>query len=172
MDDYCIKELLKKVSENGYTQGVHGSYNSYDNHQMLREEREKLNGATNIRQHFLRFNIKSTWEEQEVAGFTRDWSLGFAEAPGFRAGTSHAFKPYSFIQKKALGITVEPLLLMDVSLTEKKYLGLSSTEQMLVKARPIFDACEKYGGHFNVLFHNPIVLDAQVKAFYEEIISW
>tara|TARA_B100000508_G_scaffold118450_1_gene98511 strand:+ start:20003 stop:20851 length:849 start_codon:yes stop_codon:yes gene_type:complete len=106
-----MKRIIKKVANSGHEIGVHGSFDSYKNIELLKKEKETLekilNGkVTGIRQHHLNRD-DTTWEIQHEVGFKYDSSLGFNDGIGYPDEKIRPFKPLSneFI--------VFPMALMD-----------------------------------------------------------
>lgn len=123
--DYCIQDLapqLRSCVENGFSVGLHGSYESVVGGTGLVLEVAALADGVGIspmgnRQHWLRFSDhKSLFDEVQKAGLLYDSTLGFAEIAGFRNGACFAFPPYDFASEKPYSFLEIPLVLMDGSL--------------------------------------------------------
>jgi hypothetical protein len=86
-------------------------------------------------------------------GVDYDTSLGFSDRPGARAGFSFPFEPWDHVLGRPARFLELPLLLMDATLAEERYLGLSASA-----ARPAVDAVldqlAAIGGGASVLWHN------------------
>jgi len=105
----------QQVRKRGWEIGLHGSYDSAFNAQILRAERDQLEcmlgqPVSAVRQHFLRFNIDITPHVQQQAGFTVDSTLGYSKTIGCRAGLAF---PYFWLEGDLLEI---PLIIQDVGL--------------------------------------------------------
>jgi len=67
-NNYKIEEalpLLSKIKQRGHIIGFHGSYNSYNNFQQWKREKELLEKVCGFnlmecRQHYLRFEVPTT----------------------------------------------------------------------------------------------------------------
>jgi len=86
-----IRDIIQELDLGGWEVGLHGSYNSYDNLDILRNEKvtlEKLSKSSIIggRQHYLNRNTPETWEIQRSIGLKYDSSLGSSETFGFQHG--------------------------------------------------------------------------------------
>ena len=106
-----VQAIINKVSFLGHEIGVHGSYNSYMDLNLLKKEKsilERICGKEiiGIRQHHLNRN-DTTWQLQYKAGFKYDSSLGFNENIGYHESRIKPFAPLSNEFK------VFPLALMD-----------------------------------------------------------
>jgi len=88
------------------------------------------------------------------AGLDFDASLGFADAPGFRGGTSHEYRAFDVLSERAMDLTVKPLIAMDVTVMDDKYLGLGTTLQAQEVLSRLRRRCEAVGGDFSLLWHN------------------
>jgi peptidoglycan/xylan/chitin deacetylase (PgdA/CDA1 family) len=140
--------LLPRLVEalDGAEIGLHGSYRAADQPTRLAEEKSALEQVagpvSGQRFHYLRLNLPAV----EAAGFCYDSSLGFSDAIGFRAGIAHPFRPWG------TRLVEIPLAAMDVTLGERRYLGLSAREA----ERPVMqllDWAAEHGGGFALLWH-------------------
>lgn len=146
-----IRELKEEV-----VHGIHPSYRSLDQPELIRQEKDRLNQITGLRplhsrQHFLRFRLPDTYRQLRLAGITDEYSMGYADAVGWRAGTNLPFHWYDLEREETTGLVVHPFAAMDVTL--KNYLGLGAT----AAKDTVMDLAEKikpYGGDFSLLWHN------------------
>jgi peptidoglycan/xylan/chitin deacetylase (PgdA/CDA1 family) len=120
MDDLRIRKVISFLDRNGWEIGLHGSYNSYKNLELLKTEKIKLEKILNhevigIRQHYLNLDGK-TWKKQEKAGFLYDATFGFKKKVGFKC---NKFKPF-FPLGKNNNFMVIPLAIMDKNIMKKK----------------------------------------------------
>jgi hypothetical protein len=140
------------------TIGLHGSYTMSTTPGGIARERrmlEKLAGGEvrDHRYHYLRHRPTDAWPELDAAGITSDATLGYAEQPGFRAGTAHPFRAWHHEEGRTLDLVVIPLAFMDASLAER-YLDLDPRSDGADLAVATLDAIERVGGSASVLFHN------------------
>jgi len=92
-----IVRIIKFLDENGWEVGLHGSYNSYKDKELLKKEKELLDkilgkSVEGIRQHWLNLN-DSTWAIQKEVGLKYDSSWGSSKDIGFRENRYYPFKP-------------------------------------------------------------------------------
>jgi hypothetical protein len=111
-------KVFNQIKKKAATIGLHPSYNAAYENGLLQKEIEdfsrQLSQSVNFsRQHFLRFNIKSTPTFLQELGILADFSMGFASAPGFRAGTSNPFCYYDFSVEKETDFLFVPFCAMD-----------------------------------------------------------
>uniref|UniRef100_UPI00404A7E49 polysaccharide deacetylase family protein n=2 Tax=Flavobacterium sp. TaxID=239 RepID=UPI00404A7E49 len=113
-----IVEMIRFLDANGWEIGVHGSYLSYKNLELLKSEKKQLElllgkEVVGIRQHYLNLDDK-TWSLQKEAGFKYDSSFGYTRDIGFKEEKVAPFKPFGD------DFTVYPLVIMDSCFANKK----------------------------------------------------
>lgn len=160
-----LLKLLKKLNARNNEIGFHAGIETSNNSVKLENELENFKKLTNkekvslgCRQHYLKFDVKNTWDIQYDAGIKYDTSLAFPERVGFRAGTSKPFKVFSLERNIELDLWEIPLTAMDVTLLGSKYMNLSNNEAFN-KVKELIDIVNKYNGVFNFLIHNSIFSD-------------
>ena len=146
-----MRALLPKV-----VTGLHPSYRSSDQPELIKEELERLQEITDkhiehSRQHFLRFRLPDTYRELHRNGIRHEHSMGYAGAVGWRAGTNRPFNWYDVEREEATYLKVYPFAAMDATL--KNYLELSAEQAYEVVVR-LRDNVHEFGGPFTLLWHN------------------
>lgn len=136
--------------------GLHPSYAaSLDENRFAFEKAdfEQIAGAkcNESRQHFLRIVLPQYYQMLERVGIATDYSFGFAANIGFRAGTSRPFKFYDLQNEKATELTLQPLVLMDVTL--RNYMELTP-QQAASRIESLVEAIKLTNGTFTTLWHN------------------
>lgn len=155
-DSDLFKERIKEIISRGHIIGLHPSYNCYNDVELLKSEKLKLESATGIeikevRQHFLRMEQPTTFVNQELCGFKSDSSLGYVEDIGFRCGICNEFPIFDFLSGKQLKLIEKPLIVMEGSLI--KYKKLKPVDA-LIEIKAIIDCVKKHNGEFVFLWHN------------------
>ncbi|MEA4826053.1 MAG: polysaccharide deacetylase family protein [Clostridium sp.] len=163
INDKRLVKILYKLYKLGFEAGYHGSFYSYGNLVKMKEEIKSLEKNIQIqsfgcRQHFLRFEIPSTWEIQEKSGLLYDTTLGYAEIEGFRSGICFPYKPFDLIENRVLNIWEIPLIVMDVTLKDEKYRHLNYKDGADVIIN-LINTVKKYNGVFTLLWHNTSFTD-------------
>ena len=167
--DKSIVEVIKKLDAEGWEIGVHGSYNSYRNLEMLREEKETLEEILGkrvhgISQHYCNLEIPSTWEYQEKLGFSYDASLGFVTDIGFRWGTCHPFHPFNPADGRILSLWELPIIIMDNACAYKSWEDIMG----------IISTVERYNGLLLLRWHQAVFNEREFprrSKIYERIIE-
>ena len=156
LNDSWLKKLILKLKKEGFDVGIHPSFNAYNNADVLKIEKEKLEevlGREIIggRQHYLKWNTPKTWNIWEKSGLKYDTTLGYADHEGFRCGICSLFRPFDVIRKEIIDIWEVPLIVMDGMLIG--YRKLSPDESLKIMVN-LLKTVEKYNGVFVLLWHN------------------
>jgi peptidoglycan/xylan/chitin deacetylase (PgdA/CDA1 family) len=148
--------LVETILAGGGEIGLHGSYLAARDGELLGREAATLRelGAEvdGQRYHYLRVDPHANLAPLPALGLRYDSSLGFSDAPGFRAGIAQPFRPWDFEADRPLDLVEIPLAAMDVTLGESRYLGLSAkqAERPLLE---LLDRAAEQGGGFAILWH-------------------
>ncbi len=145
-----IKALLSSVDI-----GLHPGYTAYCSVAKIFEEKHELQQIVGevyrSRMHFLRLRLPDSYRALLGAGITEDYSMGYAEDIGFRAGISTPFYWYDLEREQTTGLLVHPFCIMDQSL--KRYLKLDA-ERAIGYITQIKREIAQSGGVFSFIWHN------------------
>ena len=149
------RDLIRNLSQRGPV-GLHPSIASNDRPGRLEEEKRRLERITGTevwraRQHYLNLRLPETYKRLLQAGIARDYSMGFADAPGFRAGISGAFPWYDLHSEKETALWVQPLHVMDGTLRNYLKLPVKEAREKVVL---LANRCKEVDGTFCILWHN------------------
>jgi hypothetical protein len=149
--------LVETLLDGAAEVGLHGSYSAADDGTRLAAEKEQLEQLAGPvrgqRYHFLRLDPQRNFTHLEAAGFIYDSTLGFNDAPGFRGGLAHPFRPWDFERDAPRDIVEVPLAAMDVTLSAERYLNLGA-RQAEERLLTLLDWAAEHGGGFAVLWHS------------------
>ena len=153
-------ELISKIAEH-LKVGLHPSYKSNDVLGQLAIEKNRLERiikqkVTHSRQHFLRMQLPYTYAHLIKNGFEHDYTLGFFDEVGFRAGMVRPFNWFNLKENCATSLQLHPFAYMDVSL--RQYLKLSP-EAACDLIKTLLVEVHSYGGDFISLWHNETIGD-------------
>ena len=87
------------------------------------------------------------------AGITDDFSMAFADAPGFRLGTTRPSRAINPATGEVLPLVMHPLTIMDTTLYDERYLGLNN-ESAIQLCQSLIKTTKQYNGDVTLLFHN------------------
>ncbi len=155
-----IQKLIQSFS-NQSEFGIHPSFESYLKTDKINSEIKRLEvisgkKVVQNRQHFLRLKLPESYRILIELGITKDYSMGYADHYGFRAGTSFPFYFYDLEKDKKTDLKVFPITYMDGTL--KDYMKQTRDEaiQTIIKLRK---TVEQFGGHFIPVWHNHSITD-------------
>jgi hypothetical protein len=156
----AFRELVKQ-SMNYADVGIHPSFRASDSPAELQREVRMLTGITEqkisrSRQHYLRFSLPGSYQDYLAAGIREEYSMGFASAAGFRAGTARPFFFYDLLKEEVTPLRVFPFQVMDRTL--KDYMKLDP-RQAMERILSLADAVRKTGGTFSSIWHNDAFSD-------------
>ncbi|MGB6041984.1 MAG: polysaccharide deacetylase family protein [Pirellulales bacterium] len=152
----ALQDVWKMLDKAGHEIGFHPGYFTHQNRERFFDEKNRAEAAIGnkrfgSRQHFLRFAVPGTWQVCQAAGLTHDATAGYADAEGFRCGTSHPFRPFDASSQREMDLVEIPLIAMDATL--KKYRGYSP-EQGGARIIQLAEYCRQVEGTFSLLWHN------------------
>ena len=150
-----LRALIKRLADK-YPVGIHPSYYANRRPHLFSLEKKRLEEIINSRvgrsrQHFLRLDIPHTYRHLLKAGIQEDFSLGYHDEVGYRAGISRPFPWYDLERDESTDLIQHPFQAMDITL--KKYLKLTP-ESALDLLLQICNASRQVEGRFSILWHN------------------
>ncbi|SLM11101.1 conserved hypothetical protein [uncultured spirochete] len=181
IENPTMKNLLKSIHQRGHEIGIHGHYETYRNEKAFLDDVELLKKALNEnrieyqikggRQHYLRWEMPTTYYNYQNAGLEYDTTLSYADVAGFRCGICYEFTPFDFLKREKLKIKERPLIAMECSIIDERYMNMGYTERALDYFKKLKDQCRKYNGNFVLLWHNSRLRNDQEKKFYEQVLD-
>lgn len=113
-----IKKLFDRIHSDGHEIGLHPTFDSWDNSNLIKEQKKYLESSCEqkvqvCRQHWLRFSWRTTWLEQSKAGISTDTTLMFNDRPGFRASCALQWRPWNVEKQKNHQIDARASVIMD-----------------------------------------------------------
>ena len=118
-DNKAVQQLIK-THAGKYSIGLHPSWQSYHNDDVLMEEKNTLENISNLkihlsRQHYIKFDLPETYQSLVKTGITKDYSMGYASINGFRASTASSFYWYDLSTEKITSLRIHPFCFMDAN---------------------------------------------------------
>jgi len=170
-----FRALIRTLQQSG-TVGIHPSFGSASDADKLRREIAELSNVigkniTCSRSHFLILRFPETYRNLLRNGITDDFTLGYADQPGFRASISKPFPFFDLSDNQQTPLTLHPFACMDATL--KRYLSLSP-EQSLPLLHTLIDKVKAVGGIFISLWHNESFATAECagRELYEKVLEY
>jgi len=171
-----IINLIQKIKDRGHYIGIHPTYDAYNNAIQFKQEKEELekNLQTKIefgREHYLRFEVPTTWQIWEDNKMKWDSTLSYADKEGFRCGVCYEFSVFNVITRKKLQLKEKPLIVMEGTFTT--YQKEMLPEEMERKIVHLLEKVREYNGEFVFLWHNSSFRTNEWKKFaniYEKVL--
>lgn len=141
--------------------GIHPSYNSLNDEVQLSQERNALEKVVNQKMytnrfHFIKLHLPNSYHRLIQEGIAADYSMGWADENGFRAGTSRPFMWYDLENEKPTRLRVVPFCFMDAtSLFYKK----QTVKDVALILQSLQVHIERTGGLMTTIWHNYILGD-------------
>lgn len=163
---YCLwgrdfRRLKHMLRHSNVYLGVHGSYYG---------SIPKIEYSKMYRAHYLRCSIEQM-QRLADAGYTDDFTMGFADQAGFRLQTSRAVRWINPTTMRLTNLTLHPLIIMDNTLNQANYMNLTEDEAYFLCER-LIDKVRLHHGDLCLLWHNSNLNDTTYHAsLYEKIIS-
>lgn len=157
-ENKSLQRLIRRISKK-YHVGIHPSYASNANFSILKNEIARLNLITqspnhpiiSSRQHYLKLTFPDTYHRLIQTGIQEDYSMGYADDIGFRAGIATPFYWYDLENEQVTNLKIHSFQVMEVTLME--YLKLTP-EEAIEQVKPLIAATKAVGGTFTTLWHN------------------
>ena len=136
--------------------GIHPSFASFDRPGQMRIEINRLSDisgqqVTLSRQHFLRISMPHTYRHLIQLGITDDYSIGYSDQVGFRAGTSTPFCFYDLLTEEKTDLKLHPFIFMDSAFIDNMNYR---PDQSVEKAAELIGLVKRYGGEAIGIWHN------------------
>lgn len=150
-----FRELIQHLGDYA-KMGLHPGYNTMERPTNLDTEKRRLEGIIHRtvvrgRYHFLRLQLPRSYRILQHNGIRHDYTMGYAEAAGFRAGISVPYPFYDLERDHENELLIHPFCVMDTTL--KKYLQLTP-EEGLERYKKIIDRVREVDGTFCCIVHN------------------
>jgi hypothetical protein len=148
-------ELLQHLDDYA-SMGIHPGYNALEDPKTVDKETRRLENIlhrtiSKSRYHFLRLHLPTSYNTLLHAGLTDDYTMGYADAVGFRAGISSPYPFYNLERDMETTLIIHPFCVMDTTL--QKYLKLTPEEAVESYQRLVADV-RRVGGDFCCIIHN------------------
>jgi hypothetical protein len=167
------RKLISGVANKCCT-GLHPSYYAAESSSMINSETARLKNIMNkevisSRFHYIRLFMPQSYQNICDAGIPEDYSMGYPDEPGFRAGISRPYYFYNVTEDRQTGLKIIPFQVMDVTLQNYKNLDPAASKEAISKL-----ICEtrKAGGLFVSIWHNTSLLDDQAGKGWREVFEY
>lgn len=177
----AIRELMRRIHRRGHEIGLHPSYGSYQQPDVIRREAERLRricaeedieqSTWGGRMHYLRWEQPTTLQAWDDAGMSYDSTMSYADRPGFRCGTCFEYSAFNSVTRRPLRLRVRPLIVMECTVISDSYMGLGAGQAAHEKIEELKRSCRKVDGNFTLLWHNSYFHNPELRQLYARIIN-
>ena len=165
-----IQQVIQQLqNDSNFNIGLHTPSLKSVNPEIINECIQKIDSDNIIsnRFHYLALQQRDLVHFENTSIET-DSSLGFAEHIGFRHSIAWPFHPFNFEKNRAMKIMEQPLVIMDVTLTNPKYMHLSE-EESLKSIEELINKTRKVNGTLTLLWHNDYI--AHSPKYFKSILN-
>ena len=153
---YLVKDIRDLA-----TIGIHPSYESNENPKLLKKEIQSLADASHTeivrsRQHFLKLTLPQTYRNLLNLGIQHDFTMGYADQLGFRAGICTPFNFYDLDMETDTRLRIHPFAIMDGTLRDYLKTDVENAKKLISQ---IIREVKEVDGHFISLWHNESLSD-------------
>lgn len=154
------RELLQHLGDHAKI-GIHPGYHTLEEPMRAAEEIKRLEDIMHrtivrARFHFLRAPLPRGYRILLRAGIKHDYTMGYADTTGFRAGISVPYPFYDLERDHETELTIHPFSSMDTAM--QKYMRLTPDEAIETHKR-LIDNVRAVGGDYCCIVHNQNLCD-------------
>ena len=150
-----FRKLIQNISSQ-YFIGLHPSWASGDVPSLLAKEKNTLEEITgqhivSSRQHFIRFDLPTTYRRLSALGMSNDYSMGYGSINGFRASIATPFYWYDLKKEEKTNLLIHPFCFMDANAFYEQKL---SPEEALEELMRYYNVVKQVNGTMISIWHN------------------
>ncbi|MGB0166791.1 MAG: DUF7033 domain-containing protein [Luteibaculum sp.] len=150
------KRLLSRLKQLGLHLGLHPGYIANASKKKLLAYKKHLESLVqgdiqSNRMHYLKFWYPESFIILDELGFKEDFSLGYADTPGFRWGSCHPSNFYDLRQERTTSLLLFPSAFMEASF--QHYQQNIHEQEISTLWWKMVDAVKEYNGVFVSIIH-------------------
>ncbi len=168
-----LQNRLKRLIQEGFEIGLHGSFYSAADEERLVEEKNKLEESIGtevhkVRQHWLRYEEGITPYLHNKL-FQHDSTLGWNDRMGFRSGIAGRYRPYDHRTREPFEYMVTPQVIMDANIYDY---GANGLEELEKKATRMLERLQQFKFvYISISWHQRVCSsDYGWQGLYEQIL--
>jgi hypothetical protein len=173
---------LVKYHAGGYQTGLHPSWQSGEDRQILVEEKQFMEAIigrdlSNSRQHYIRMQLPQTYQALLELGIRDEYSMGYGSATGFRASIASPYHWYDLAQEASTALRIHPFCFMDAT---SRYAESKTASEAYLQLKKCHDSVKSTGGTLYTIFHNSMLSEnaacqqwrEMYSLFLQEVVYW
>jgi len=171
-----FQSLIKSIADY-YEVGIHPSYASNKNTETLITEIKRLQtithrNTTKSRQHFLKLNLPNTYRNLIDNDIQKDYTMGYAEHPGFRSSICSPYYFYDLDIEVETKLQILPFTTMEATY---QYYKKSTPEEASQHISELMKTVKSVNGTFISVWHNESLCEEGIwkgwKNIYEKMLK-
>lgn len=171
--NFAYQSLIRGLNATG-GMGIHPSYDSHLNPDKLETEISRLeqivgHEIVKSRQHFLRLRIPESYQMMVKQSIQRDFTMGWAEETGFRAGTSFPYYFFDLTKNVQEYLLIFPFAYMDGVLKDQYKLTPALAKE---KVEQLTNEVKNVGGVLMCIWHNSSINDSGEWKGWKEVLDY
>lgn len=170
-DEY--RNLIHKIADK-FQIGLHPSFIAGREGSLINTEADRLHSILGkkvslSRFHYLRLYMPGSYKNILHAGISEDYSMGYPDEPGFRAGIARPYFFYNVSEDKLTNLKIIPFQVMDSTLYDYKKLDPDSSKEIILK---LINETRSVGGLFVSIWHNTSLIDNEEWKGWREVFEF
>jgi hypothetical protein len=170
-DEY--RNLIHKIADK-FQIGLHPSFIAGGDGSLIHTEAVRLQSILGkevslSRFHYLRLNMPGSYNNILQTRISEDYSMGYPDEPGFRAGIARPYFFYNVSEDKQTNLKIIPFQVMDGTLYDYKKLDPGSSKEVILK---LINETKRVGGLFVSIWHNTSLLDNEEWKGWREVFEF
>jgi hypothetical protein len=154
------RHLILKIADK-FEVGLHPSFKAGGDGSLISTEAARLELILKkkvriSRFHYLRLFMPHSYNNVLNAGISEDYSMGYPDEPGFRAGIARPYFFYDVSEDRQTDLKIIPFQVMDGTLYDYKKLDPVHSKELILK---LIRETRNAGGLFVSIWHNTSLLD-------------
>ncbi len=150
-----FRKVIQRIHTKHIT-GLHPSYASNSNKKLIEKEKHWLEEIVNDkvvfnRQHYLKLQLPYTYRNLIENDMQHDFTIGYHDAYGFRAGTCKPFLFFDLEKNEATNLRLFPFAIMEGILNDVMKLSISEAKKIIID---LINVVAENNGVFIPLWHN------------------
>ncbi len=171
-----FQSLIKSIADYSAV-GIHPSYASNNNVAILIKELKRLQSITHrnttkSRQHFLKLNLPNTYRNLIDNDIESDYTMGYAEHPGFRASICSPYFFYDLDVEVETKLQLFPFATMEATY---QYYKKASPEEASEHISKLMNTVKSVNGTFISVWHNESLCEQGIwegwRSVYEKMLK-
>ncbi len=150
-----MRKLIREHAQK-YTIGIHPSWQSGDQHELIGQEKNLLETISqkpiiHSRQHYIRFTLPDSYRLLIENGISDDYSMGYGSINGFRASVASSFNWFDLQRNQLTPLRIYPFCFMEAnSFYEQKI----TAEEAYNELMHYYTLCKAVEGQLITIWHN------------------